>query len=288
MNLYNFFSILLIQFVILLPEIYVECRNPVQVDAHYSKVHEFINDKKSHGTRWAVLVAGSNGYYNYRHQADVCHAYQILKKGGLKDKNIVVMMYDDIANNEENPRPGTIINNPRGKDVYHGVPKDYIGKDVNKKNFFNVLLGKRSALTGHGSGKVVSSGPNDTIFVYYSDHGGPGVLTMPMGKLLYAKEFHKVLQKKRKLGTYKSMVIYIEACEAGSMFEGLLKPGMNIYATTASNATENSYALYCPGEEPNLPIGYDTCLGDLYSINWMEHSEKYNMRIKTLDKQYAA
>ena len=24
---------------------------------------------------WVVLVAGSNGYGNYRHQADVCHAY---------------------------------------------------------------------------------------------------------------------------------------------------------------------------------------------------------------------
>lgn len=56
-------------------------------------------------------------------QADVCHAYQILKKGGLKDENIVVFMYDDIANSPENPRPGVIINKPNGKDVYHGVPK---------------------------------------------------------------------------------------------------------------------------------------------------------------------
>ena len=31
---------------------------------------------------WAVLVAGSSGYGNYRHQADVCHAYQIVKKAG--------------------------------------------------------------------------------------------------------------------------------------------------------------------------------------------------------------
>ena len=23
---------------------------------------------------WAVLIAGSNAYYNYRHQADVAHA----------------------------------------------------------------------------------------------------------------------------------------------------------------------------------------------------------------------
>jgi len=56
-------------------------------------------------------------------QADVCHAYQLLKKGGVKEENIVVFMYDDIAKNEENPRPGVIINSPNGEDVYNGVPK---------------------------------------------------------------------------------------------------------------------------------------------------------------------
>jgi legumain len=48
---------------------------------------------------WALLVAGSNGWYNYRHQSDVCHAYQILHKNGIPDSNIVVMMYDDLAQN---------------------------------------------------------------------------------------------------------------------------------------------------------------------------------------------
>lgn len=56
-------------------------------------------------------------------QADVCHAYQILKRGGLKDENIIVFMYDDIAHHESNPKPGVIINNPEGHDVYAGVPK---------------------------------------------------------------------------------------------------------------------------------------------------------------------
>jgi glycosylphosphatidylinositol transamidase (GPIT) subunit GPI8 len=50
---------------------------------------------------WAVLVAGSKGWYNYRHQADVCHAYQILHKNGIPDTNIIVMMYDDIARHIE-------------------------------------------------------------------------------------------------------------------------------------------------------------------------------------------
>lgn len=56
-------------------------------------------------------------------QSDVCHAYQLLRKGGLKDENIIVLMYDDIASNEENPRPGIIINSPDGDNVYSGVPK---------------------------------------------------------------------------------------------------------------------------------------------------------------------
>lgn len=47
----------------------------------------------------------------------------MLKNGGLKDENIIVFMYDDIAYDEENPRPGVIINSPYGHDVYAGVPK---------------------------------------------------------------------------------------------------------------------------------------------------------------------
>ncbi|KAI8026446.1 hypothetical protein LOK49_LG02G03785 [Camellia lanceoleosa] len=107
--------------------------------------------------------------------ADVCHAYQLLKKDGLKDENIIIFMYDDIAQNEENPRPGIIINSPHGDDVYKGVPKDYTGEYVTVNNFFSVILGNKTALTG-GSGKIVDSGLNDHIFIFYSDHGSSGVL----------------------------------------------------------------------------------------------------------------
>lgn len=43
------------------------------------------------------------------------------------------------------------------------------------ENLYAVLLGDKKAVKG-GSGKVVDSKPNDRIFLYYSDHGGPGVL----------------------------------------------------------------------------------------------------------------
>jgi len=41
----------------------------------------------------------------------------------LKDENIIAMMYDDIAYNEQNPRPSVIMNKPDGPNVYLGVPK---------------------------------------------------------------------------------------------------------------------------------------------------------------------
>ncbi|KAB2007861.1 hypothetical protein ES319_D10G059400v1 [Gossypium barbadense] len=223
----------------------------LRLPSEANKVFHGGDDDKVEGSRWAVLIAGSNGYWNYRYQADICHAYQLLRNGGLKEENIIAFMYDDIAYNEENPRPGIIINNPHGNDVYKGVPKDYTGENVTVHNFFAAILGNKSALTG-GSGKVVNSGPNDHIFIYYSDHGGPCVL----------------------------------ACESGSIFEGLLPEGLNIYATTAANAVESSWGTYCPGEYRSPPPEYETCLGDLYSVAWMEDSDIHNLRKETLHQQY--
>lgn len=53
--------------------------------------------------------------------------------------------------------------------------QDYTGDNVTSGNFYAAILGNRSALTG-GSGKVLDSGPNDHVFIYYADHGSPGIL----------------------------------------------------------------------------------------------------------------
>ncbi|GJV05129.1 vacuolar-processing enzyme [Tanacetum coccineum] len=160
-------------------------------------------------------------------------------RGGWRDWNI----------------PGVIINHPDGEDVYAGVPKDYTGEDVTVDNLFAVLLGEKNAVKG-GSGKVVDSKPEDRIFLYYADHGGPGVLGMPNRPYLVGKDLVEV--------------IYLESCESGSIFEGILPEDINVYATTASNAVENSYATYCPGMDPSPPPEYTACLGDLYRVAWME------------------
>ncbi|KAK8476422.1 hypothetical protein V6N13_065910 [Hibiscus sabdariffa] len=244
------------------------------------------SDSNVEGKRWAVLIAGSNGYDNYRHQADVCHAYQILRKGGLEDENIIVFMYDDIAFDVNNPRPGVIINKPDGEDVYQGVPKDYTGEAVNVSNFLAAILGNRTGVTG-GSGKVVDSGPNDYIFIYYADHGDSGILGMPTGDYLTAQDLINTLKQKHAAKSYKSMVIYVEACFSGSMFEGILPSDIDdIYVVTAANANESSYGTYCPESFPSSPSEFGTCLGDLFSISWLEDSDIHDLRNETLEQQY--
>merc|ERR1719219_1316383 len=78
---------------------------------------------------------------------------------------------------------------------------------------------------------------------------------------------------------FAKMTIYVEACESGSMFKGLLPDDIDIYATTASNATTSSYACY-------WDEALHTFLGDVYSVKWMEDSDRENLAKETLEEQY--
>ena len=56
--------------------------------------------------------------------------------------------------------------------------QDYRGPDVNAENFLAVLSGAEPAVIGT-SGKVIKSGPDDRVFVFYADHGAPGMVVTP-------------------------------------------------------------------------------------------------------------
>ena len=57
-------------------------------------------------------------------------------------------------------------------------------------------------------------------------------------------------------------VLYVEACESGSVFAGYLPPDRHILAVTAANTTSPSYACcYDPS------IG--AYLGDAFSVRWV-------------------
>lgn len=244
----------------------------------------------AHADNWAVIVAGSNTFSNYRHQTDACHAYQVVKKNGIPDERIVVMIYDDIAKDEENPLPGQLFNKPTaagtpGVDVYAGCQKDYTGEDVTAANFLAVITGNSAAVKGK---KVLKSNANDNVFIFFTDHGGTGIVAFPAGPYLYVNDLNTALRKMSAAKMYRKLVFYMEACESGSMFEGVLPKNLNIYVTTASNAEESSWGCYCPPEDQVNGVSIGSCLGDLYSVNWMEDADKQSSlgMKETLQEQY--
>lgn len=238
---------------------------------------------------WVVLVAGSNGYWNYRHQADVCHAFQILTAAGIPRSNIVTMFYDDVASDPSNPFPGQLFNKPSdgpGRDVYADCTPDYSGTDVTAQNFLNVLTGNASAMHGIGSGKVINSTANSLVFVNFVDHGGEGLIAFPTGPYLYADQLVNALNFMNKTNMYSQLVFYMEACQSGSMFSDLLPTNTGVYAVTAANPSESSWGDYCPPQDFVNGTELNTCLGDEFSTNWMENSDEVGGLNQTLQQQY--
>ncbi|KAK1159445.1 legumain-like [Acipenser oxyrinchus oxyrinchus] len=232
---------------------------------------------QSSSKQWILLAAGSKGWDNYRHQADVCHAYHIARKNGIPDEQIVVMMYDDIAYHEDNPCKGVVINVPRGENVYQGVPKNYTGDDVSADNFLAVLCGDESAITKRGTKKVIESGCNDTIFIYLSDHGSQGIFSFPKTHL-YSPDLINTIGEMSRNKRFSKMAIFVESCHSGSMLNSLPE-SINVYGVCASLPSQLSYACFYDEKR-------NTFLSDVFSTLWMAHTEKYDLENVTLQDQF--
>merc|ERR1712127_172513 len=242
---------------------------------------------------WGIIVAGSTGFGNYRHQADACHAYQILKTAGVPEEQIIHFNYDDVANSSsQHPEnKGKLFNKPtkagvEGVDVYAGCNIDFKGKQATAANLLDVMKG--DPLTDEtASKKTLKSDSNSKIFFYYADHGAPGLVAMPVGSYLYADKLYDTVKYMHANGMYKEMVMYMEACEGGSMFEKFDYKSLDVYALSATNSKVSSWGSYCAPDDKVNGKSVGSCLGDLFSVNWMEDTDKNNSKYdETLLTQY--
>jgi len=85
---------------------------------------------------------------------------------------------------------------------------------------------------------------------------------------------------------FNKLTFYLESCESGSMFVGLDIP--NVYAVSAANPTESSWGTYCAADASVNGQSINSCLGDLFSVTWMEDSEAQDTTMETLDDQFDA
>ena len=80
----------------------------------------------------------------------------------------------------------------------------------------------RVTLKQVGGKPVLRSNSKSKVFVFFTDHGAPGLVQMPAGgKAVFADELQAVIDHMESNKMYDEMVFYVEACESGSMFPKL-------------------------------------------------------------------
>lgn len=225
--------------------------------------------------RWAVLVASSPGWEGgYYGQASVCAAYHMLLDRGFAEANIITIMPDDAANSSQNPYQGQLFNrlpnstgNISDADVHGGCKIDYRGDQVNVLTFLRVLNETQSSAD---LPKVLTSGPQDYVFVYLVGEGHVSSVKFP-GQSLHADNVTAVLKLMKKNGKFGELVFYLDSNHSGSMFDGLSED-MPVYAMTSTDSSGSAPKADCGIVLKNHTM---PCMGTKFSHSWMNDTEKH-------------
>lgn len=208
----------------------------IVVNCNEEKIEEFF--QSGHTNNWAVLVDTSRFWFNYRHVANVLSVYRSVKKLGIPDSHIILMIADDMACNPRNPRPATVFNNAKQHINVYGddVEVDYRGYEVTVENFIRVLTGRLPPSTPPS--KRLMSDERSNILVYMTGHGGDGFLKFQdaeeISNVELADAFEQMWQKQR----YHEIFFMIDTCQAQSMFQLFYSP--NILGVASSHVGEDS------------------------------------------------
>jgi ABC-type branched-subunit amino acid transport system substrate-binding protein len=188
---------------------------------------------------WAVIIATSSGWENYRHQADALAMYTMLKKNGLSDDRIILMLIDDIPFLKKNPIQGDVHHEPNGPNLRANAVIDYTGDQVTLEKLKKILLGTKSPETP----SVLESGENSNLFIYIVDHGSPGGIPFASGNLLTAVDLSIVIDEMYAQKKYRQMFVMVEVCFGEGVGLNLSTPGV-VYFTGASRTEASFGALY--------------------------------------------
>ena len=182
---------------------------------------------------WALLIAASKGWANYRFQADVFAMYQILRRHGYMDDHIVLICEDDVANHIHNPHPGELRVNDAGENLYIPTAIDYKLSTLTPNDIGDILQGHASERLPH----VLCPDADDNVLIFWSSHGSPGSMDFGGDQMMTYNKMKSILADT----PHRKLLFAIETCYSGGLgqaCEGL--PGCLFI--TAANPYETSHA----------------------------------------------
>lgn len=182
--------------------------------------------QSTHTNNWAVIVCASRFWFNYRHVANALSIYRSVKRFGIPDSQIILMVSDDMACDARNPLPATVYNNGQHHINVYGndVEVDYRGYDVNVENFIRLLTGRVHVATPKSKRLLTNSGSN--ILIYMTGHGGDGFLKFQNTEELTSVELANAFEQMHQKERYNEILFIIDTCQAESMSAKIYSPNI--------------------------------------------------------------
>ncbi len=199
-----------------------------------------------HTNNWAVLVSTSRFWFNYRHMANTLSMYRTVKRLGIPDSQIILMLSDDIACNPRNAFPGEVFNNKDRQIELYGdnVKVDYRGYEVTVENFVRLLTDRWPK--EHPKSKRLLTDENSNIFIYMTGHGGADFLKFQDAEEIASQDLADAFEQMHEKRRYNEILFMIDTCQANTMFSKIYSP--NIMAIGSSELHESSYSHHSDTE----------------------------------------
>uniref|UniRef100_A0A0D9VDU8 GPI-anchor transamidase n=1 Tax=Leersia perrieri TaxID=77586 RepID=A0A0D9VDU8_9ORYZ len=221
-----------------------------------------------HNNNWAVLVCTSRFWFNYRHMANTLSLYRTVKRLGIPDERIILMLADDMACNPRNNYPAQVFNNENHQLNLYGdnVEVDYRGYEVTVENFLRVLTGRHESAVPRS--KRLLSDEGSHILLYMTGHGGDEFLKFQDSEELQSHDLADAVKQMKEKHRFKELLIMVDTCQAATLFSQLQSPG--VLAIGSSMKGENSYSHHLDSD-----IGVSVV--DRFTFYTLAFFEKLNM-----------
>ncbi|CRK43582.1 hypothetical protein BN1723_016219, partial [Verticillium longisporum] len=212
--------------------------------------------------------------------SNVLSIYRTVKRLGIPDSQIILMLPDDMACNPRNAFPGTVYSNSdRAVDLYgDNIEVDYRGYEVTVENFIRLMTDRVGAEMPRS--KRLLTDERSNILVYMTGHGGNEFLKFQdaeeIGAFDLADAFEQMWEKKR----YNEILFMIDTCQANTMYSKLYSP--NIIATGSSKLDQSSYSHHADQDVGVAVIDRFT----YYNLEFLENQVKDMSSQKTIGELF--
>ncbi|KFY13947.1 hypothetical protein V492_02960 [Pseudogymnoascus sp. VKM F-4246] len=229
-----------------------------------------------HTSNWAVLVGTSRFWFNYRHLANVLSLYRTVKRLGIPDSQIILMLPDDMACNPRNAFPGTVYSNSdRAVDLYGtNIEVDYRGYEVTVENFIRLLTDRVGEEMPRS--KRLLTDENSNILIYMTGHGGDEFLKFQDAEEISAFDLADAFEQMWEKRRYHEILFMIDTCQANTMYSKFYSP--NIIATGSSEIGQSSYSHHADNDVGVAVIDRYT----YYNLDFLETQVRDPSSKKTL------